>query len=71
VLNKARKIMIQLDFFKDVESEECLREEIARVKASNDKVRKSMFAKHGELAKLYVELDHRLNIIERNICRKS
>ena len=35
---------------------------------SSDKVRKALFARHGELAKMYLEIHSRLEVIERNIC---
>jgi len=59
--------MIQLDLFEKSELEEFL-QELAKVRESNNKVRKSLFAKHGELAKNYVELHNRLEVLERNIC---
>ncbi len=61
--------MIQLDFFQPLSEIEILREEIRQVRASNDKVRKSLFARHGELSKLYIETKMRLDILEMNICK--
>ena len=63
--------VIQLDFFEKKSDLEVLREELRKVKESNDKVRKGMFARHGELAKMYIELHNRLEILERNICRSQ
>lgn len=60
--------MIQLDLFEKDELEEFLIE-LAKVRESNNKVRKSLFAKHGELAKNYVELHNRLEVLEKNICK--
>ncbi len=60
--------MIQLDFFEDIDSTEYLNEEIKKIKTSTDKVRKSLFAKHGQLSALYIELSARLDLLERNIC---
>jgi hypothetical protein len=61
---------IQLNFFEENKSEvDYLKEEIYEVRESNDKVRKSLFARHAELAKKYLELHERMQIIERNICR--
>lgn len=60
--------MIQLDFFESDEMSE-LKHEMRKLKDSNDRVRKAMFARHGELAKNYFDLLQRLEIIERNICR--
>lgn len=59
--------MIQLDFF---QTDETLRmqNEIRKIKESTDKVRKSLFAKHGELAKNYTDLLNRMEILERHIC---
>ncbi len=60
----------QLDFFTEEKSEfDYLKEGMKEVKESSDKVRKSLYARHGELAKKYVELHDRMQIIERNICR--
>lgn len=62
--------VIQLEFFAE-DSTESLKEEVRKLKESNDKIRKSLFAKHGELAKNYFELNDRMSFIERHICRKS
>ncbi len=59
----------QLEFFELEQSEiDCIKSEVKGVKESNDKVRKSMFARHGELTRKYMELHERLQILERNIC---
>lgn len=60
----------QLEFFPPFEKSEvdCLKDDLKFIKESNDKVRKSMFAKHGELLKKYLELQDRLQILERYIC---
>ena len=63
--------MIQLDFLQPLSEMEILREEIRQVRASNDKVRKGLFARHGELAKLYIETKNRLDILEMHICKNS
>ena len=62
----------QLEFFYQERTElDDIKEEVKDVKQSNDKVRKSMFARHGELARKYMELNERMQIIERNICRNE
>lgn len=59
----------QLDFFQaELTDIECLRIDVKDVKESGDKVRKSLFARHGELARKYIELHERMQILERNIC---
>jgi len=55
----------QLEFFPP-DPMDCLRKE---VRESSDKVRKSLFARHGDLARKYSELHDRLSLLERNICR--
>ncbi len=61
---------VQLEFFYQERTElDDIKEEVKDVKQSSDKVRKSMFARHGELARKYMELHERLQIFERNICR--
>lgn len=63
-------IPVQFDFFKtEEESElEALKNQVQDVKNSCDKVRKGLFARHGELFKLILDIEERLKIIERNIC---
>lgn len=62
--------IIQYDLFEARPTEiEELRIELAAVKESNGKVRRGIYAKHGELAKLYIELHNRLDILERHICK--
>ena len=64
--------IIQYDLFEEKPTEvDELRIELAAVRLSSDKVRKAMFARHGELVKLYLEANQRLEIIERNICQKK
>ena len=61
---------LQLDFFKT--EEECefalMRKQIAEYKASGDRVRKGTYAAIGELKKIVIDVEHRMQIIERNIC---
>lgn len=61
--------MIQLDFFQDLSDLDIIRDELKAVKESNDKVRKGMFARHNELAKMMMDINERLAIIESNICK--
>lgn len=62
--------MIQLDFF---EKDETLivRDQMRQMKESNDKIRKSLYARHGELQKKYDDLAKRMEIIERHICQNQ
>ncbi len=63
--------IIQFDLFDERPTEvEMLKMELKKVRESSDKVRKGLFARHNELAKLYLELHDRMNIIERNICNE-
>lgn len=62
-------MVCQLDFFTEQKTEvDCLREDVKDFKESNDKVRKSMFASHGELKRKYIDLNDRMQILERYIC---
>lgn len=59
----------QLDFFQaELSDVESLRLDFMSVKESGDKVRKGIFARHGELARMYMELHERMQVLERNIC---
>jgi len=62
-------MVIQLDFFHTMTEAEEMREEIRQLRVSHEKVRKSLYARHGELAKLYLDLNDRMNILEHNICK--
>jgi len=62
-----RENMIQLDFFQDDEML-IMKKQISDLRESNDRVRKSLFAKNGELSKKYMDLLNRLDILDRNIC---
>jgi len=62
---------IQLDFFQTEEESEidCLHQELEKMRQSNDKIRKALFARNGELVKMYMDVNDRLSIIEKNICK--
>jgi len=60
---------LQLDFFDETSTDlEKLVRRFDEVEKSSSKVRRGIFAKHSDLAKKYMELNQRLEIIERNIC---
>lgn len=61
---------IQLDLFKsDSECEiDALRIEMKAIKQSTEKVRKALFARNGELTKRILELEDRIQHIERGLC---
>lgn len=69
--NEALIMVIQLDFFQVMTETEMMREEIRQLRVSHEKVRKSLYARHGELAKLYLDLNDRMNILEHNICKNK
>lgn len=62
--------MIQLEFF-ETDEVQLLKQEVMTLKNSNEKVRRALFARHGELAKNYINLVSRLEILEKNICLKG
>lgn len=62
---------LQLDFFEEKTEWDLLKEDVKVVRESSEKVRKSLFARHGELAKKYMELHDRMEILERNLCQKK
>lgn len=61
---------IQYDLFKTKEQceWEALLKELEETKKSADKVRKGIFARHNELAKMFLELKKEHEILIRNIC---
>lgn len=59
-------MQIQLDLFEEEKSDlDYLKEEIKIVQESNDRVRKSLFARHAELSKKYLELYERIEFVEK------
>ena len=62
---------LQLEFFEEKTEWDLLKEDVESVRESSDKVRKSLFARHAELARKYMELHERLEIMERHICKES
>ena len=59
--------MIQLELFPEDEVI-TLRLEVQRMKETTDKMRKALFARHGDLAKHYLDIHARLEVLEKNIC---
>ena len=59
---------IQLELFPET-PEQRLSREITQLKSAYDKVRKSLYAKHGELARSYGELKNELETLKRDMCR--
>ena len=61
---------IQLDFWKSPEDCEmdALRREMASVKASSEKVRKKLFGENGRLTKRIMDLESKMEAIERGLC---
>lgn len=66
-------IPYQLDLFETQEQSQlkAIEQTVLNVKVSCDKVRKKLFANNGELYKLLKDVDERLQIIERNICKSK
>ena len=59
---------VQLQLFPESDQEKNARE-IAELRSSCDKLRKSLHAKHGGLAKAYDQLKWELDQLKRSICR--
>lgn len=64
-------MLIQLELFENLSQVELLEKEIILLKQSQDKLRKALFARHGELAKKYMEVHERLDILEMHICKNN
>jgi hypothetical protein len=63
-------IEYQMDFLVEEKTPlDIIRHDMKNIKESSDKVRKSLFARHNELARHYRDLQERMQILERNICR--
>ncbi len=53
----------QRDFFEDHYITE-LKEQVAEIKSSTEKVRKSIFGKHADVVKMLLEILHRVEQLE-------
>jgi len=43
-----------------------VKQELADIKLRNENVRKGIFARHNELAKMYIQLKDELDMVKRN-----
>jgi hypothetical protein len=65
-------LAIQYDLFEERPSEvDELRMQVRAYKESSDRVRKGIFAKHGDLVKRMMDLEGRMQVIEKNICQQK
>jgi hypothetical protein len=62
-------MLLQLDLFQEYTEVEILEQRIKQLEKSMDKQRKALFARHGALCKQYMELNDRLDILERVLCK--
>jgi hypothetical protein len=56
----------QLSLFEDNDEISILKRELAEVKRNSENVRKSLFARHNELAKMYLDLKNQMNASQHN-----
>lgn len=61
---------IQYNFFEKKEESEfkAIEARVDAIDSSCHKIRRGIFAKHTELAKKFLDLENRLEILERHIC---
>lgn len=62
---------IQLDLLNPKSEFDIMNEKIKQIDESSHKVRKSLFAKHSELAKLYLDLHQKYEKLEATMYPKS
>ena len=62
--------VVQYNFFETKEESEfkALENRVEQVDATCHKIRKSLFARHGEMNKRQLDLESRLEILEKYIC---
>jgi len=56
---------IQLDLFRELSEVDILRKELEEIRSRNENVRKGIFARHNELAKLYIELSEKIEKLNK------
>lgn len=59
--------MMQLDFF-PISREQKLEDEVKLLKESLTKLRKSLFARHGEIMGMYSELNNDFENLKKSMC---
>ncbi len=57
---------LQLKLFEETTEVDILRAELAEARARSENVRKGIFARHNELAKLYIQLKEEIETIKLN-----
>lgn len=62
--------IVQYNFFETKEESEfkALENRVEEVDISCNKIRKALFARHGEMNKRQIDLEQRLEILERYLC---
>jgi hypothetical protein len=61
--------VIQFDLFEAIPTkEEMMQADIKAIAISSDKVSKKLFSENSALKKRMLEIEYRLEVIERNIC---
>lgn len=63
-------MQLQIPFHQKSEIE-LIREEVKELRESMHKQRKALFARHGELAKMYVNLTHEFDTLQTSICKNG
>ena len=63
--------MQQLMLFEHQPSVDELREQVAAIHQKTEKVRKGIYARHGELTKMYLEVKAELETLKVAMCRSS
>lgn len=59
--------VVQLDMFQETTEEDMLRAEVAALKESHDKVRKSTFARLGALTKLVLDQQDQIDYLKMKL----
>ena len=63
--------LVQLDLFRDVDEIGELRKQIQQVADSSANVRRGLFARHTEMAKVVLELYNEVLLLKEELGRKS
>lgn len=64
-------LAIQLDLFEDNSDVKLLYREIARLDSEKDNMRRSLFARHGDLVKIYAWQQEEILMIKRYLLEKD
>lgn len=61
---------VQLDLFEKMDDLTLLKKEVEEIRIRGDNVRRGLFARHNDLAKLFIEQQEQIDYLKKIMCLK-